>query len=133
MITLLLIMLLTQAVSGLVLAGTDLYKPPFGDTIAEWVTGGDENRLSKLAPGSKDFVDQAAYDDMRKFRKPIVTTHKYSYYALLIAILLHVLGVIVAAVRERNGLVSSMISGEKVMSATPVDTEFVPSKNNNQT
>ena len=62
-----------------------------------------------------------------------MTTHKYSYYALLIAILLHVLGVIVAEVRERNGLVSSMISGEKVMSATPVDTEFVPSKNNNQT
>ena len=121
MISLLLLMLLVQAVSGLVLAGTDLYKPPFGGAIAEWVTDGDPIKLANLTPGSKEFVDPAAYEDMRGFRKPIVTTHLYVFYLLMAAVLLHVAGVVVTEVREKSGLISAMFSGEKVLSAPPVD------------
>jgi cytochrome b len=127
MISLLLLLLFTQAVTGLVLAGTDLYKPPFGGIIAEWVTGGDSANRARLVPGSKEFVDQAAYDEMRAFRKPIVTTHEYLFYILLIAIALHVAGVVVTEVCERSGLVSAMISGEKVFHKTPVDSGSEPS------
>lgn len=74
MVTLLLLMLFTQAVTGLVLAGTDLYKLPFSGMIAEWLTAGDAEKLRNLTPGSKEFVDQTACDDIRRFRKPIVTT-----------------------------------------------------------
>lgn len=35
MITALLFLLITQALTGLVLAGTDLYKPPFGGLVAD--------------------------------------------------------------------------------------------------
>ena len=128
MISLLLLILFSQAVTGLVLAGTDLFKPPFGGVIADWVTAGDSNRLANLKPGSKDFVDPTAYDEMRSFRKPIVTTHLYAFYLLMGAVLLHIAGVVVTEVREKSGLISAMFSGDKVFSETPVDVQAKPSK-----
>jgi len=121
MVTLLLVLLFTQAATGLVLAGTDLYKPPLGGMIAEWVTAGDAERLSNLTPGSKEFVDTAAYDDMRRFRKPIVTTHEYVFFLLLIAVVFHVAGVVLTEVRERSGLVSAMFTGRKIFDKPPSD------------
>ncbi len=122
MVSLLLLLLTVQAITGLVLAGTDLYKPPFGSVIAEWVTNGDSQRLANLTPGSKDAVDPVAYDEMRSFREAFITTHEYSFYALMVLILLHVAGVVVAEIREKSGLVSAMISGKKMLAETPVDT-----------
>jgi cytochrome b len=110
-----------QAVTGLVLAGTDLYKPPFGGLFADWVTDGDPDKLAQLTPGSKKYVDTAAYDEMRNFRSPIATTHLYTFYLLMAATFLHIVGVVVTDVREKNGLISAMFSGEKVLSKAPVD------------
>jgi cytochrome b len=113
MVTLLFFLMLTQATTGLVLAGTDLYKPPFGAAIAQWVTGGDADRMANLKPGSKTHVVQANYDDMRVFRKPYITVHLYVFYILLGAIVLHILGVVVAEFRERRSLISAMVTGRK--------------------
>ena len=97
--------------------------------MAEWVTGGDPQKLANLAPGSKDFVDPAAYDEMRSFRKPIANTHVYIFYLLAIAVFLHIGGVVVTEVRGRQGLVSAMITGEKVLSEQPLDAESEIGKN----
>lgn len=132
MVSLLFLLLLTQAATGLILAGTDLYKPPFGGVIAEWVTGGDPEKLSQLKPGSKDYVVPAAYDKMRNFRKPIVTTHLYSFYLLMVAILLHITAVVVTEIRDKNGLISAMFTGEKVLSTPPVDMPSAPSENKSE-
>lgn len=123
MVTLLLTLLILQAGTGLVLAGTDLYVGPFGHEIAEWVTQSDEQheKLVGLKPGTKEGADEAAYAQMRAFRKPIVTVHKFTFFVLLASILLHVLAVIWAEVSEKNGLVSAMISGDKVFDHPPVD------------
>ena len=123
MIAFLFLLLTTQATTGLILAGTDLYMPPFGQEIAEWVTAKDHDKMMNLKPGSKDNVDLEAYAEMRKFRKPFITTHVYSFYLLLITIALHILAVVVTEVREKNGLVSAMFTGKKVMSKKPVDFE----------
>ncbi|NOZ51982.1 MAG: cytochrome b/b6 domain-containing protein [Gammaproteobacteria bacterium] len=125
MVALLFVLLTTQATTGLVLAGTDLYLPPFGHEIAEWVTGSGEEheRIKNLKPGSKENVDSDAYAEMRQFRKPFITTHVYSFYALLIAIILHIAAVVVAEVREKNGLVSAMFTGKKVLSKKPLDLD----------
>lgn len=121
MVSLLFLLMFTQAITGLVLAGTDLYKPPFGGAIAQWVTGGDPDKLSQLSPGSKDYVDPVAYNEMRSFRKPVITTHLYTFYLLMAAILLHISGVVVTEIREKNGLTSAMLMGEKVLSEPPLD------------
>ncbi len=121
MVTFLLAVLLTMAVAGIILAGTDVYMPPFGAYFADWVTGGDPEKLANLAPGSEEFVDKALYADMRAFRKPVITIHYYTFFVLLAAVVLHVVAVVVTELRERNGLVSAMFTGRKVFADKPVD------------
>ena len=123
MVAFLFLLLTTQAITGLVLAGTDLYLPPFGHEIAEWVTGAGEehDKIANLRPGSKYDVDSEAYAGMRKFRKPFITIHLYSFYVLLILIVLHIAVVVLTEVREKNGLVSAMLTGNKVSSKKPID------------
>jgi cytochrome b len=123
MVTFLLALLIVQGTTGIILAGTDIYFPPFGGTIAEWVTGGDPEKLANLAPGSKDFVDLEKYNEMRAFRKPVITTHLYVFYTLLVAIFIHILAVVVTDIRERSGIISAMFTGRKVLSKPPVDQD----------
>ena len=125
MVAFLFLLLSMQATTGLVLAGTDLYLPPFGHEIAEWITasGEEHDKIKNLKPGSKDNVDSAAYAEMRKFRKPYITTHVYVFYLLLVSIFLHVAAVVITEVREKNGLVSAMLTGKKVASEKPVDLD----------
>ena len=125
MVGFLFLLIVTQATTGLVLAGTDLYLPPFGHEIAEWVTGSGEehDKIKNLKPGSKEDVDSAAYAEMRQFRKPFIATHVYSFYVLLVAIVLHIAAVVFMEVREKNGLVSAMFTGNKIASKKPVDLD----------
>lgn len=122
MVTLLFILLTTQAVTGLVLAGTDVYMPPFGERVKAWVVD-REASIDNIKPYSKAGIDEVAYKEMRDVRKPFAETHEIVFYLLLVAIVLHLLGVIVTELRERNGLVSAMFTGKKVFSEKPVDSE----------
>ena len=123
MIVFLFLLLSVQAITGLVLAGTDLYLPPIGHEIAEWVTdaGEDHSKLADLKPGSKENVDPESYKEMRAFRKPFITLHKYAFYTLLGAIFFHILGVVVSEIKDRSGLISAMFTGNKIFSKRPVD------------
>lgn len=120
-VTLLLCALLVQAVTGLVLAGTDLFFPPVGRWIAQWVAapGIDPTTLMPYAP---ETYDKTAYQAMRAFRTPFVTVHEYGFYVLLALSALHVVGVVLTELREGGNLVSAMISGKKVLSEPPADT-----------
>jgi len=115
MVLFLYLLLITQATTGLVLAGTDLYLPPFGHEIAEWVTGAgeDHSKIENIQPYSKEGIDKEAYAEMRAFRKPFITTHLYVFYILITAIFFHIAGVIFSELKEVNGLVSAMFTGEK--------------------
>ena len=120
-ITAFFLVLTLQGTTGLVIAGTDLYSGPFGSYFANWVTEGDPARLAALQPGDRSQTVEAAFTEMRAFRRPIVSTHVYGFYVLSILFLIHILGVIFAEIREKNGLVSAMITGEKVLDGAPVD------------
>ena len=122
MVALLFLLLSVQAISGLVLAGTDVYMPPFGNTIKEWIAT-DSTTIESVKPYSKTGVDEAAYKEMRDFRKPFITTHYYVFYILLAAIFLHLMGVVVTELKERNGLVSAMFTGKKVFVEKPFDAD----------
>lgn len=120
MIMLLFLLLFAQAITGLLLAGTDLYYPPLGSWIAEWVAPAGVDPES-LVPGDKSMVDAVAWSEMRGLRKPFIITHVWVFYALLAAVVLHVAGIVVSEVHERSGLVSAMITGNKVLPEPPVD------------
>lgn len=125
MVTLLFLLLTTQAITGLVLAGTDIYFPPFGDSIKEWIAE-DKTSLAEIKPYSKDNVNEDSYKAMRDFRKPFIETHVYVFYILLGAIFLHIVGVVVSELRDKSGLVSAMFTGVKVFAEKPVDADDHP-------
>ena len=119
-VAILLLLLLNQAVSGLVLAGTDLFWPPLGGWIAAWVAAAGVDSAT-LVPYAPEMYDAAAYEAMRAFRKPFITAHEYGFYTLLVFAALHILAVVVTEVREGGGLVSAMFTGKKVLSGPPAD------------
>jgi Ni/Fe-hydrogenase 1 B-type cytochrome subunit len=116
----LLLLLAVQAATGLVLAGTDIYYPPFGAWIAKWIAAPGVDPAT-LAPYSPQMYDPAAYDAMRALRKPFALVHLYSFYALMFMVVLHVAAVIVTEVRGGATLISAMFTGRKVLPGKPVD------------
>lgn len=120
MVSLLFLLLSLQALTGLVLAGTDVYMLPFGDTIKQWVAI-DETTVNQVQPYSKQGVDEASYQSMRSFREPFITLHYYTFYLLVAAIIIHILGSVITELREKNGIISAMFTGKKVFKDKPVD------------
>ena len=119
-VTLLLFLLLTQAITGLVLAGTDIFYPPIGAWIASWIAAPGVDPAT-LVPYAKETYNMVAYDEMRAFRKPFITVHYYGFYILLSVILIHILAVVITELREGGNLISAMFTGKKIMSETPAD------------
>lgn len=114
MVFALLSLMLIQTISGLVIAGTDIYYPPFGSYFAESIAV-DKDKVASIKPYSKANVDEEAYKAMRAIRKPFITAHVYAFYCLILLIPLHIFGVIVAERRERSALVSAMVNGYKYL------------------
>jgi len=121
MVTLLLALLVLQAVTGLILAGTDIYYPPFGHWIAAWIAAPGVDPAT-LAPYNKTGIDPAAWDAMRAYRSPIVTIHLWNFYILLVTIVIHIAGVVVTELREGGAIVSAMFTGRKVIDREPADS-----------
>lgn len=114
MVFALLLLMFTQMISGLIIAGTDIYYPPFGQYFAESIAV-DKQDIEAIKPYSKENVDEAAYKEMRDMRKPFATAHVYAFYGLLFLIPLHIIGVIIAERKEKTALVSAMITGYKYL------------------
>ena len=119
-VTVILVLLLVQAVTGLVLAGTDIFYPPFGAWIAQWIAAPGVDP-GTLLPYSPEMYEKAAYESMRALRKPFATVHLYSFYALAAMVVLHVTAVVMSELREGNGIVSAMFTGRKVMAGKAED------------
>ncbi len=120
----LLLLMIGQAATGLVLAGTDLYFPPFGQLIARWIAAPGVDPGS-LVPYTPETVDQATYSDMRAMRKPFAVIHLYGFYLLAIAVVIHVAGVVITETREGGSLISAMFTGRKILSRDPADARKV--------
>jgi cytochrome b len=120
-VTLLLLLLLVQAITGLTLAGTDIFYPPIGSQIANWVAAPGIDPAT-LVPYAPEMYDETAYKEMRAFRKPFITIHYYGFYVLIVFSMIHILAVVVTELREGGNLISAMFSGKKVLSGPPVDS-----------
>jgi cytochrome b len=60
---------------------------------------------------------------MRAVRKPIVETHEIIFYLLAISVILHLIGVAFTEIKEKNAIVSAMITGKKLFRSQPVDID----------
>lgn len=119
-VSLLLLLLLVQAVTGLVLAGTDIFYPPFGSWIAAWVAEPGIDPAT-LVPYAKETYDAVAYEEMRAFRKPFITIHYYGFYVLLGFIVVHIAAVVMTELRGGGNIISAMFTGKKVLDQPPAD------------
>jgi Ni/Fe-hydrogenase 1 B-type cytochrome subunit len=119
-VTALLIVLSVQAVTGLVLAGTDIYFPPFGGWITAWIAAPGVDPAS-LVPYAKDMLDPEAYQEMRAFRKPYIQTHYATFYVIIGLITVHIAAVVRSEVKLGGGLVSAMFTGKKTLASKPED------------
>ncbi len=119
-VSLLLLLLTAQAITGLALAGTDIFYPPIGSWIAGWIAAPGVDPAT-LMPYAKETYDAAAYEAMRAFRKPFITVHYYGFYLLLGMTLVHILAVVVTELREGSNLISAMFTGRKILNDEPVD------------
>ncbi|MBS1190556.1 MAG: Cytochrome [Rhodocyclaceae bacterium] len=120
--TALFLLIAILAVTGLVLAGTDLFYPPIGHWIGQWVAapGVDPGALKPYSP---EMYDAAAFQAMRAFRKPFAVVHLYAFYVLLILVVLHVAAVVIEEVKEGGNIISAMFTGRKIIRGQPVDQE----------
>jgi Ni/Fe-hydrogenase 1 B-type cytochrome subunit len=121
-LTLLLVLLIVQALTGLVLAGTDVYMPPLGGVMRDWVAGTTHDP-ALVQPYSPETVDPEAYADMRAFRAPIVEIHELNFYVLVVLIAIHITAAVVTELREGGTIISAMFTGRKAHRRRPVDLE----------
>lgn len=119
-VTILLAVLAVQGVTGLILAGTDLFYPPLGSMIAGRVAASGVDPAT-LVPYAPELYDADAYAAMRELRKPVVATHEYVFFALLFLIVAHVAAVIVTELREGGTLISAMFTGRKIIRGRAAD------------
>jgi Ni/Fe-hydrogenase 1 B-type cytochrome subunit len=120
-LSVLLLLLLVQAGTGLVIAGTDVYMPPFGSTIKEWVAA-DTHDPALVKPYAADTVNADAYKEMRAFRSPFVEVHETNFFILLTLIGFHILVAVYAELREGGAIISAMFTGRKILDKTPEDS-----------
>lgn len=115
-----LLLLVVQAATGLVLAGTDIFYPPFGSWIAHWIAAptADPAALTQL---TRDLMDKTAYAAMRSFRGPFAEIHEFTFYLIALVVAAHVTAVVVTEVRERGTLISAMFTGRKIIAGRPED------------
>jgi cytochrome b len=119
-VTLLFLLLLVQVATGLVLAGTDLFWPPFGRLFAGWVAApGVDPGL--IQPGASELIDKTAYESMRTFRAPFVEIHEVTFYLIAIAVVLHLVAVAVTEIHEGGSITSAMFTGRKILTRKPPD------------
>jgi Ni/Fe-hydrogenase 1 B-type cytochrome subunit len=119
-VTLLFLLLLIQMVTGLVLAGTDLFWPPFGSLFAKWIAAPGVDPTT-IQPSASELIDTAAYQSMRGFRAPFVEVHEIAFYALAASIVVHLIAVVVTELHEGGSITSAMFTGRKILTRKPPD------------
>jgi Ni/Fe-hydrogenase 1 B-type cytochrome subunit len=117
----LVLLLIVQGATGLVIAGTDVYMPPFGGAMKQWVAA-DTHDPALVRPYAEDSVNADAYAEMRAFRSPFVEVHKYNFFILLTFIAIHIAAAVCVELREGGAIISAMFTGRKILEKTPEDS-----------
>jgi len=119
-VTLILLLLLTMAVTGLIRAGTDIYYPPLGSWVSTYIAAEGVDPAT-LKPYDETQVDPDRMKKVKEFKAPIGEIHVYTAYVLLGVIVLHILAVIVTDKREGGAIISAMFTGRKYLAGKPRD------------
>lgn len=109
--TVMFIVMLVLAGSGLVRAGTDLYHWPLGPAVAAFVAKPGVSWSQLTWRNERELADPARRDQLWLTKTVSLLFHKYGAWLLAGLIGLHIAGVTLTEIRQRSGLISTMISG----------------------
>jgi len=126
-LSLLVLLLVVQGSTGLILAGTDVFMPPFGNSVREWVAA-DTHEPALVRPYAPETVNADAWSEMRAFRAPVIDVHEFNFYLLLSLIGIHIAAAIVTEFREGGTVISAMFTGTKIHDDVPVDLGSIPGR-----
>lgn len=121
-ISIMILLLVIMSVTGLIRAGTDVYYPPFGSYVAEYVASPGVNPDS-IIPYNSAGTDEAKVKNLKAFKSPFGKVHLYSAYTLMFFIFIHIFFVIRTEIREGGGLISAMFTGTKLLKKKPADLD----------
>ncbi|GIU17695.1 cytochrome b/b6 domain-containing protein [Shewanella sp. MBTL60-007] len=113
-------LLIVLGATGLLRAGTDVFYPPFGAAVTEYIAA-DGVEPASLKPYDETGVNQQKVAQMKPYKSIIGKVHLYSAYLLMLVVLTHILGVIIAELKHQPGIISAMFSGKKRLKDKPVD------------
>ena len=116
------LLMTTMTVTGLVRAGTDIYYPPIGSLVADYIAAPGTDPAS-IQPYIATGTDEEKVKNLKAFKGPFGKVHIYTSYVLMFMIVLHIFFVVRAEIREGGTLVSAMFTGKKILSKKPVDLE----------
>ncbi len=121
-ISIIMLLLIFISFSGLIRAGTDIYYPPFGSYIAQYIAspGGDSQ---SLVPYNPKGTDAEKVNHLKKIKKPFGKIHKYSAYTLMLIIIIHIIAVVRTDIREGGSIITAMFTGTKLLKKKPADLE----------
>lgn len=121
-LSVLVVMLLLTLImlTGMIRAGTDIYYPPFGDFIANYVAA-EGVPGTEIKPYDNTGTDADKMEKLKAFKKPFGTTHIYSVYLLWLLIIIHLVAVIRADAGGQGTIISAMFSGKKHLPRPPQD------------
>lgn len=121
-VSFILLLMLTSAVTGLIRAGTDIYYPPFGSFVADYITEPDTNP-NDIKPYVATGTNKDKVARLDAFKSPFGVVHKYSAYILIFMIALHIFFVVRTDSREGGTIISAMFTGKKIFRKKPIDVD----------
>ncbi|MCW8901578.1 MAG: cytochrome b/b6 domain-containing protein [Gammaproteobacteria bacterium] len=121
-ISIIILLLLTLSVTGLIRAGTDVYYPPFGSYVSEYIASPGVNPDS-IIPYNSTGTDATKVKNLKAFKRPFGKVHIYSAYTLMLFIFLHIFFVVLTEIREGGSLISAMFTGKKLLNKKPADLD----------
>ncbi len=121
-ITFIFLLMITLAITGLVRAGTDIYYPPIGSLVADYVAAPGTDPAS-IQPYVAAGTDEEKVKNLKAFKKPFGKIHIYTSYVLMFMIVLHIFFVVRVEIREGGSLITAMFTGKKILKKKPVDLD----------
>ena len=114
------LLMLTLMISGLIRAGTDVYYPPFGGAIAQYVAK-DGIPAQNIMPYDTQGTDPQKMAEVKIVKSVFGDVHEAAAFTLMFIILLHIFIVIRSEIREGGTLISAMFNGKKLLKEKPKD------------
>ena len=127
--TLMFIVMLGMAGTGLARAGTDLYPLPLGPAVAAFVAKAGNQPSAITWRNELELGDEERLRLVGRVKTLTGVPHLYGSWILMGLIALHIAGVTLTEVRQRSGLISTMVSGTTPPAAqAPPHTEPDPTR-----